>query len=422
MNVNIKSKNGITLKTANSYCNYDIIVTLDESLFNITTEETTFIPTKEVQIYTPTNDTYISKVTINAIPNEYIIPSGTLTITENGTYNVNDYADAIVDVQTGTNTTDATAVANDIRLGKTAYNADGKITGTIPTYGGNYIDGEEIVEGILENILLNKFTVLDSGVTSVKQYTFYGATALTKVNLPLAKTIGAYSFSGCSSLTDVYIPNATSVGDQAFRNCTSLVSLSMPKATTLSGYLVSGCSSLTELNAPNATSGKGFAIAGTKIEHLYLPSFTSPGSSVFRGATYLKTVDMPVLNKLEQYLFMGCTALETLTLPKVYSANDLACEGCTSLYKVDLPICKSISAKAFYNCSQLETLILRLTTANCTLANVNALTGTKIADGTGYIYVPREKVDTLKSATNWSTYANQFRAIEDYPEICGGTV
>ena len=194
----------------------------------------------------------------------------------------------------------------------------------------------------------------------------------------------------------------------------------MPKATALNNYLVSGCSSLTELNIPNATSGKGFAIAGTKIEHLYLPSFTSPGSSVFRGATYLKTVDMPVLNKLEQYLFMGCTALETLTLPKVYSASDSACEGCTSLYKVDLPICKRIIAKAFYKCSQLEILILRLTTANCTLANVNALTGTKIADGTGYIYVPREKVDTLKSATNWATYANQFRAIEDYPEICGG--
>ena len=37
-----------------------------------------------------------------------------------------------------------------------------------------------------------------------------------------------------------------------------------------------------------------------------------------------------------------------------------------------------------------------------------------IANGKGYIYVPRAMVDTLKSATNWSTYATQIRALEDY--------
>ena len=35
-------------------------------------------------------------------------------------------------------------------------------------------------------------------------------------------------------------------------------------------------------------------------------------------------------------------------------------------------------------------------------------------------YVPTSLVDTYKSATNWSTYAEQIRAIEDYPEITGG--
>lgn len=34
--------------------------------------------------------------------------------------------------------------------------------------------------------------------------------------------------------------------------------------------------------------------------------------------------------------------------------------------------------------------------------------------GTGYIYVPRALVDTYKAATNWSTIADQFRALEDY--------
>lgn len=45
--------------------------------------------------------------------------------------------------------------------------------------------------------------------------------------------------------------------------------------------------------------------------------------------------------------------------------------------------------------------------------------GTAIASATGYIYVPQSLVDQYKAATNWATYANQIRAIEDYPEITG---
>ena len=45
---------------------------------------------------------------------------------------------------------------------------------------------------------------------------------------------------------------------------------------------------------------------------------------------------------------------------------------------------------------------------------------TVIASGTGYVYVPSALVNSYKSATNWSTYADQIRAIEDYPDITGG--
>jgi hypothetical protein len=39
---------------------------------------------------------------------------------------------------------------------------------------------------------------------------------------------------------------------------------------------------------------------------------------------------------------------------------------------------------------------------------------TRIEKGTGYIYVPADLVDSYKAATNWSTFAAQFRALEDY--------
>ena len=40
-----------------------------------------------------------------------------------------------------------------------------------------------------------------------------------------------------------------------------------------------------------------------------------------------------------------------------------------------------------------------------------------------FVIMPKEHwalVDTYKVNSVWSTYANQFRAIEDYPDMCGG--
>ena len=51
----------------------------------------------------------------------------------------------------------------------------------------------------------------------------------------------------------------------------------------------------------------------------------------------------------------------------------------------------------------------------CTISKSDVLNNTPTTNNkTGYIYVPRALVDSYKSATNWSTYASQFRALEDY--------
>jgi D-alanyl-D-alanine carboxypeptidase len=92
---------------------------------------------------------------------------------------------------------------------------------------------------------------------------------------------------------------------------------------------------------------------------------------------------------------------------------------CTALTVVDVPEVTKIDANAFGGCTALEALILRSNTV-VTMANANALGNSGIAKGTGFVYVPSALVDSYKAATNWSTYASQFRAIEDYPDICGG--
>lgn len=85
---------------------------------------------------------------------------------------------------------------------------------------------------------------------------------------------------------------------------------------------------------------------------------------------------------------------------------------CNKLAYVDLASATEIKGFSFYKCSALTTLIIR-TGSVCVSPSIPC-SSTPIASGTGYIYVPRDLVDSYKAATNWSTYANQFRALEDY--------
>ena len=98
----------------------------------------------------------------------------------------------------------------------------------------------------------------------------------------------------------------------------------------------------------------------------------------------------------------------------------VSCEfySCENLAIADLKALLEIGYNAFYGCSKLTALILRSETM-ATLKTTGAFSSTPIKSGTGYIYVPAALVDSYKAASNWSTYANQFRAIEDYPDICG---
>jgi hypothetical protein len=146
---------------------------------------------------------------------------------------------------------------------------------------------------------------------------------------------------------------------------------------------------------------------------------TSLRQRVFQGATKLIEVNLPSVTSAGNYAFYQYSGLVTAKLPKLTTMSTQVFYSCTKLKHADCGQVTNIPAQTFNACSALTELILRKTGSICTLSNVNAVNNTPIGQGTGYVYVPAALVDTYKTATNWSTFANQIRAIEDYPEICG---
>ena len=65
---------------------------------NFTTEVVTATPSKEMQTIGPSKSDFISQAIVKPIPDEYVIPSGSVTITSNGKHNVSGKATVNVNV------------------------------------------------------------------------------------------------------------------------------------------------------------------------------------------------------------------------------------------------------------------------------------------------------------------------------------
>lgn len=147
---------------------------------------------------------------------------------------------------------------------------------------------------------------------------------------------------------------------------------------------------------------------------------TTLGAFAFQTCSKLVEVNIPNVTTLGAKSFSQCSALQRIELPNLKTLGGDCFTYCYALKYVDLGQVTALPSWSVSNCTVLETVVIRKSDKIATLSTTNALANTPIASGTGYIYVPSELIDSYKSATNWSTYANQIRAIEDYPDITGG--
>lgn len=128
MNIELTNSEGITLKTAGKYCaeDIDVIPQLQEKSVTANgdvSSDSDYVGLKKVSVnvqpnlqpktVTPTKSAQtvssdsgydgLSSVTVNKIPDDYVIPSGSVDITTNGTHDVSGKASAVVNVPSKSN-------------------------------------------------------------------------------------------------------------------------------------------------------------------------------------------------------------------------------------------------------------------------------------------------------------------------------
>ena len=111
--------------------------------------------------------------------------------------------------------------------------------------------------------------------------------------------------------------------------------------------------------------------------------------------------------------FWNDLTLETVNLPNARWVNDGAFSGCENLKLADFKALESIVGNAFVS-TNLQALVIRNTSLVVTLAGTGSFNNTPIANGNGYIYVPRSLLDSYSNDDGWHIYGGQILAIEDY--------
>ena len=220
-----------------------------------------------------------------------------------------------------------------------------------------------------------KTVVIENGVTTIGNYTFYGYKNMASVTLPDSVTvIGKNAFDTCRSLTSITIPRSVKViGEEAFSHCYSLTDVSITDLDAWcrinfgNSYATPMCcaqnirlngSKIASVTVPEGVTELKYTFYGFKdlIRVTHPKSLTDIGEGTFSNCTSLTSVTIPEgVTSIGSNTFSWCTSLTSVTIPEGVTAIGSGAFGCCrSLTAVTLPEgVTTIGDEAFYQCSSL---------------------------------------------------------------------
>ena len=236
-----------------------------------------------------------------------------------------------------------------------------------------YVDGDLVTNLVIPN-----------GITSVKDYAFYGCYSLTSVTIPNSVNgIGNYAFSYCDGLTSVEIPNSvTSIGSSAFYNCDGLTSVEIPNSVTSIEYRTfDDCDGLTSVTIPN--------------------SVTSIGESAFSSCDGLTSVTIPnSVTSIGESAFYDCNSLNSITIGQRVKSIGWSAFAYTNLNSVTLPSSlELIEEYAFYDCKALYDIY-------CYAKMPPAISESSFVNYNAYVHVPCDSKRYYQADMAWSLFPN----------------
>lgn len=292
--------------------------------------------------------------------------NGTLSVTENGTYDVKSKENVAVNVVSS-----GAGLTLDDYMQQNSYEDRDDVFGKNP------------------NIVTN--------CTNIRDYQFY-RTSVESIKANKLRVVSNNLCTNTYNLESFEAIEATQVRSSAFMSSRSLKKVVLPKVTFIMNDAFSSCTVLEEAQFESLESIGYEAFQRCGIKNIDMSKVKSVDTSAFSRSNIMKA-KMPLVESLGSHVFEYCSALTIL---------DISNPEATRVPNID-------GYNAFSSCTSMKALILRSTSKmiKLTASGTDKLPPT-ITDGTCFIYVPRTLLETYKTATNWSVYAGQFRALEDY--------
>ena len=201
---------GATIPTTKNSENLASTIESIETGGTVNTQEKTATPSKSTQNITPDSGYYLSKVVVNPIPSEYIVPSGSQDIVENGTYDITDKAQVVVNVASSGGESTLKKLLDYTRSCYYFFHRNEIISDLTGYIDYNDTSNVTIMQGMFFSCTkLQTIPPLNTSKVETMHQMCYRCKVLKTVSLlDLSKVTQTYDmFNGCEKLTNITVLN-----------------------------------------------------------------------------------------------------------------------------------------------------------------------------------------------------------------------